>query len=139
MSPISRDQAIARADAMLESVFADYPKHLESTFAEMATLAAAENWEALHVAAHDLKGQAETCGWPIIGLIARSLDAAFKTGNSAHFTDAAKVHLDCMRLCLRSSIQSPNPEMDKFLGELDDLVGRMTQNAQMAKVTAKGA
>ncbi len=139
MPPISRDQAIARADAMLESVFADYPKHLEATFTEMAALAAAENWEALHIAAHDLKGQAGTCGWPIVGLIARSLDAAFKTGDSAHFADAAKVHLDCMQLCLRSSIQSPNPATEKFLGELDDLVGRMTQTAEKAKIPAKGA
>ncbi|MDH3239311.1 MAG: Hpt domain-containing protein [Alphaproteobacteria bacterium] len=135
---MTRDQAIARADAMLESVFADYPKHLEATFTEMAALAAAENWDALHVAAHDLKGQAGTCGWPIIGLVARSLDAALKTGDEAHFPDAAKVHLACMRLCLGASIQSPNPAIEKFLQELDDLVARMGRHAEKAEATAKG-
>jgi HPt (histidine-containing phosphotransfer) domain-containing protein len=131
MPPITRDQAIARADAMLESVLADYPKHLEATLAEMAALAQARDWDALHVAAHDLKGQAGTCGWPIIGLIARSLDGAFKTGNAALFADAAEIHLAGMRLCLGASIQSATPEMQNFLGELDALVVRMNRTAKM--------
>jgi HPt (histidine-containing phosphotransfer) domain-containing protein len=126
MPPITRDQAIARADAMLESILADYPKVLEATLTDMTALAAAEEWDALHVAAHDLKGQAGTCGWPIIGLIARSLDAAFKTENAALFADAAQIHIAGMRLCLGASIQSSTPAMEKFLAELDALVVRMT-------------
>lgn len=129
MPPITRNEAIARADAMLESVFAEYPKILGATFAEMAALAAAENWETLHVAAHDLKGQAWTCGWPVIGMVARSLDAAFKTGDKNHFSEAAKVHLDCMRLCLAHEIQQPTAVVETFLQELGDLVRRMQNNA----------
>jgi len=137
MPPMTRDQAIARADAMLESIFADYPNHLKATLSEMAEMAAAENWQTLRVAVHDLKGQAGTCGWPLIGLVARSLDAAFKTEDEPNFAEATKVHLDCMRLCLEMSIQAPNPAMEPFLRELEGLVKRMSQNARGAEAATK--
>ena len=35
MPPLTLDDAVARADDLLQSVIADYPKHLETTFAEM--------------------------------------------------------------------------------------------------------
>ena len=86
----------------------------------------------IRIAAHDLKGQAATLGWPIIELVACSLEAAIRTGDKTHFEEAARVHVDCMRLCLASNIRIPSPAAARFLEELAALVARMGKSAAEA-------
>ncbi len=132
MPPLTLHDAVARADDLLQSVIADFPMHLETTFAEMDRSARAGQWVEIQIAAHDLKGQAATLGWPIIGLVARSLEAALKTGDKTNFEKAARVHVDCMRLCVASNIRKPVPMAARFLEELADLVARMGRSAARA-------
>jgi HPt (histidine-containing phosphotransfer) domain-containing protein len=132
MPPLTLDDAVARADDLLQSVIADYPKHLETTFAEMKRSARSRQWMDIRIAAHDLQGQAATLGWPIIGLVACSLEAAIRTGDKTHFEEAARVHVDCMRLCLASNIRIPIPAAARFLEELAALVARMGKSAAEA-------
>jgi len=129
MPPLTLHDAVARADDLLQSVIADFPMHLETTFAEMERSARSERWMEIQIAAHDLKGEAATLGWPIIGLVARSLEAALMTGDKTHFEKAARVHVDCMRLCVASNIRKPVPIAAQFLEELADLVTRMGERA----------
>ena len=132
MPPLTLDDAVARADDLLQSVIADYPKHLETTFAEMERSARSRQWMDIRIAAHDLKGHAATLGWPIIGLVAHSLEAAISTGDKTHFEKAARVHVDFMRLCLASNIRKPIPAAARFLEELAALVERMGKRAAEA-------
>lgn len=127
--PMTVEEAIAKADSAIEELAQDYPKHLLKTLDEMTALAREENWAELAIAAHDLKGQAATVGWPIVGLMAKSMDAAFGIDCPSHYPKAAEFHIDSMRICLAQKLDTSSDHAWRLLDALEKLVLSMRKKA----------
>ena len=116
------EDALAEADKVLDDLAESYPRLLAATVDDMKERAAARNWAAVRLIAHDLKGQAPTLGWQTVGLIARSLDAALKTSDEDRYADACRIHIDGIQLCLARDLRAVGPALKSLLDGLDSLV-----------------
>ena len=121
MPRISIDQAIAAAELQIQALTNDFPDHAAAMIQEIDTHAAAQDWDAIRVIVHDLKGQAATVGWPILGEMARSLGDCLETATTQLYADAIRLHVAAMRLCLKAKITEAKGEGARLLNDLQAL------------------
>ena len=137
--PVFDERAIARAEAVLQEMSADFPKWLEDDMARIQELrhaADANGWsdqaqDALHNAAHDLKGLGATYGFPIVTSIAASLCRLIETldGKMAarRAPALAHAHVDALRAVVRSGVRNADhPVGLALLRELEAQVAELT-------------
>src|SRR5690242_19417639 len=102
--------AIARAEAAVEEIRSDIPawmqadvEKLTQRHSEFVAAKTPELRTALHRAAHDVKGQAATLGYPLAARAAASLCDLL----NSELRPAALVaaHVDAIRLIVRDSVQ----------------------------------
>ncbi|MBI2241599.1 MAG: Hpt domain-containing protein [Magnetospirillum gryphiswaldense] len=95
--------ALARAEAALHNLAAEYPHRLEVDLTRAdACLAAPADIDRLYTILHDIKGQAGTFGYPLVGAIAQRLCLGIKEGR----TDQAWLELGVT--LIRNAAASPN-------------------------------
>lgn len=129
-SPAFDDHAIARAEAALETISDAFPKWLNDDIDRLQALRAAADssnwdppaWEAVHIAAHDLKGLGATYGYPIVSGIAASLCRLAEAGpcHRQETTALARAHVDALRATVRQGVRADDHPLGRaLLGELE--------------------
>lgn len=119
------EAAIAAAEQRLSQLVEHYPRHVASVLDEMERAAAGGNWESVRVMAHDIKGQAATVGWPILGAIAESLQRSLESDAAGLFTEATRLHIQSTRYCVGHRISQMGAEGDLLLADLRALTAAM--------------
>lgn len=127
--PISIERAIAEAERQIKALASTYPQHLSSVTSELDTLAQAGDWAAIGVIAHDIKGQAATVGWPLLGDIARSLQRCLDSAATKLYGEAVALHVAAIRVCLSKGIADHGTEGDRLLTDLIALGNHMAEVA----------
>lgn len=115
-APVFSGEAIERAEDALDAMDGQMASWLEAIIERLQgarQMAEASSWdeigaEAVHGAAHDLKGIGETCGFPLATQIAASLCRLIETdaGKDAVAKDPslACAHIDALRAVVRDSV-----------------------------------
>ena len=111
----SRDQLIARAENALENMKEEFAGWMDEEIEDLST--AITQWSALpndperlgelFRRAHDLKGQAPTLGYPIVGRIAASLCQLLSlNGIDLHeLSNLAQSHTNAIKAAVRGEIR----------------------------------
>lgn len=123
--PISIEQAIAEAEKQIKALASNYPRHIAITMSDLEDHAKAEDWAAVGVMAHDIKGQAATVGWPLLGDIARSLQRCLDSSATELYGEAVALHIAAVRLCLSRGIADYGVEGERLLADLIALGNHM--------------
>jgi HPt (histidine-containing phosphotransfer) domain-containing protein len=119
---LSIEQAIAEAEKQIRSLADQYPDHVITMLNYAERLLQAGNWSAVATMAHDIKGQAATVGWPILGIIARSLQACIEIAPGQRVEEIIRLHLASMRYCVSHGLKAPSQKGGEvLLADLDDL------------------
>ena len=126
-APVFDPLAVARADAVLEAMSGSFQEWLERDVERLqkARLAGerlqwhGEAFEALHLAAHDIKGLGTTYGYPLVTQMAASLCRLVETPEGKHAARAAPdligAHVDALRASVRDRIKSDEHPVGRAL------------------------
>jgi len=125
MPPLSIEDAIAAAEHEINKLTDDYPRHLLAALDEVENAAKASQWDQICVMAHDIKGQAATLGWPVIGEMAHSLQESLETQAQGLFAESVRLHLASLRFCLHHQLCTADREAARLLGDLRSLADTM--------------
>lgn len=125
MPPLAIEDAIKAAEREINKLTEDYPQHLLAVLDEMEVAAAAAQWDRILVMAHDIKGQAATLGWPVIGEMAKSLQASLESPAQYLFAESVRLHLASLRFCLHKRLCAESRNAARLLGDLRILTGTM--------------
>ncbi|MEQ9519478.1 MAG: Hpt domain-containing protein [Parvibaculum sp.] len=132
---IARDELIARAERAIDNMREEFGTWMEDEITSLAAVMA--EWQAdfndqeasaeLYRRAHDLKGQAATLGFPIVGRIAASLCELLSLSSmdpQSRIT-LAKSHVGAINAAVRDEIRDDTNETAKALAtELEAAVAR---------------
>lgn len=117
-------EAIDNADAAMDSMADKFKEWLEDEVSKFDRCRKAmcadrntENLADLHVVAHDVKGQAETMGFPLITLVAASLCKLIEIWEKPETfpLDQLNNHVDAIKVMLAHDIRERNHPMGKKL------------------------
>jgi HPt (histidine-containing phosphotransfer) domain-containing protein len=133
MPPISIARAIAAAEEQIRTLTDLYPEHAARMIHDIDTKAAEHDWDAIRVIVHDLKGQAATVGWPLLGDMARSLGDCLDSGATALFADAARLHVAAMRLCISAGNAEAAEEGERLLRDLQALASSLKRRSRKSE------
>ena len=126
--------AIKRAEAAVETLKVEFQDWLASDVGALggcrdafAAAPSSETRENLFRAAHDLKGQAETFGYPMIARVASSLTRLIDSTNVSADVPLSLVdaHVAAIRVVFREKITTTSDTIAKMLAE--ELEARVTE------------
>lgn len=117
-------EAIDNADLAMDSMSDQFKEWLEDEVSRfdacrdaMCNSRDAKNLSGLHVVAHDVKGQAETMGFPLITLVSASLCKLIEIWEKPETfpLDQLNNHVDAIKVMLAHDIREKNHPMGKKL------------------------
>lgn len=136
----SREQLIARAENALENMKEEFASWMDEEIQDLST--AVTLWGAspndpecvgeLFRRAHDLKGQAPTLGYPIVGRIAASLCELLSLDgiDLRELSNLAQGHTNAIKAAVRGEVRDESNEIALALAiELEEAVARITAAA----------
>lgn len=143
-------EAVDNADAAMDAMSDKFKEWLEDEVNKFdlcrKNMCAARNDEhmaALHVVAHDVKGQAETMGFPLITLVSASLCKLIEVWeNSETFPlDQLNNHVDAIKVMLANDIRAKDHPVgkkltDKLINTVFDFADELAAKKQEAKKPA---
>lgn len=126
-------EAIARAEKALEELSVEFDGWLEEEVTRLLAARAAfknhgasqEAFEELYHAAHDLKGEGETLGYPLIGELCALLCSLLDAVDDKSQVPMTLVdnHVDAIHIVMRDQIKDPRNETARAVVErLDEVV-----------------
>ncbi len=136
--PLFGEEALKRADRVLEAMSGSFEKWLDADLAQLQTARieaghsgwTAESLDTLWRAAHDLKGMGGTYGYPLVTQLAASLCRLIETElgkNAARANpDLVEAHVDALRAVVRDRIASEvHPVGAALTHALEEQVSRL--------------
>lgn len=117
-------EAIDNADAAMEAMADKFKEWLEDEVSkfdkcriDMCANRSDRNMEGLHVVAHDVKGQAETMGFPLITLVSASLCKLIEVWENVETfpLDLLNNHVDAIKVMLAQDIRAKDHPVGKKL------------------------
>lgn len=120
----SETEAVDNAELAMQGMAGEFKEWLEDEVSkfdkcreDMRALRNAENLDQLHVVAHDVKGQAETMGFPLITLAAASLCKLIEVWERPETfpLDQLNNHVDAIKVMLANDIRSKDHPVGKKL------------------------
>lgn len=117
-------EAIDNADAAMDAMGDKFKEWLEDEVSkfdkcrkDMCANPNAENMAALHIVAHDVKGQAQTMGFPLITLVSASLCKLIEVWNNVETfpLDLLNNHVDSIKVMLAQDIKEKDHPIGKKL------------------------
>lgn len=140
--------AIDNAEAAMAGMADKFKEWLEDEVAnfdiyrkDMCANRNAENLEKLHVIAHDVKGQAETMGFPLITLAAASLCKLIEVWEKPETfpLDQLNSHVDAIKVMLANDIRDKEHPIgkkltDKLINTVFDYVDEVAEKKRMAEL-----
>lgn len=114
------DNADAAMDAMADKFkewLIDEVSKFDQCRKDMCVERNVKNMSALHVVAHDVKGQAETMGFPLITLVSASLCKLIEVWENPETfpLDQLNNHVDAIKVMLSQDIRAANHPVGKKL------------------------
>jgi hypothetical protein len=130
---------LERAEAIVENISAEFPQYVQEEIERMRVRAKAlssavtpeekrEVVEDIKFAAHDLKGQGGSFGYPLLSRISASLYHLLKqaTEFDTPIQTAVKVHIDSIALVNSLKMKDPeHPEGKRLVAEVEALTRRL--------------
>jgi len=118
--------AIAQAEAAVAALAADYRNWVRADLAQLQ-----EAWEkasagtegrrthldAMFTTAHNIKGQAGTFGYPLVGRIAGSLCAYLRRAESAADLNILAAHVEALRAILANGVSGDGGPLGREIAE----------------------
>lgn len=140
--------AIDNADAAMLGMADKFKEWLEdevSKFdkcrADVVANRSLKTMEALHVVAHDVKGQAETMGFPLITLVSASLCKLIEVWeNPESFPlDQLNAHVDSIKIMLAQDIRSADHPLgkkltDKLINTVFDYADEVAEKKRLQEI-----
>jgi chemotaxis protein histidine kinase CheA len=144
--PVLDETAIRRAEQALKALSIQFDGWMEEAARNLGTLRAATiekgfgdgRLSAFHRAAHDIRGQATTLGFPLASRVGASLclmleELAAEQLAAAPFTILIDQHVDAIRAITREGVtKAQHPVGEALSAELEMLAERMVANAKGA-------
>jgi Hpt domain. len=136
------DDPVAKAEAALKRLSTSFLVWIEDEITRIETawrhlvatgISDRENRLALYRAAHDLKGQAATLGFPLVGRVAASLTTLLEQLPPSVAMPELLVsqHVDAMRAIVRENAREPDNEIASMLAaRLEDVTGDFVRTVQ---------
>lgn len=134
MPPIDIEEAIAAAERKISKLIDDYPRHMLAVLDEMQAAADKGAWDRVHLMAHDIKGQAATVGWPVLGAMAHSLQDSLESDAEGMFAESVRLHLASLRYCLNNRLAEVDREGARLLGDLRVLTTAMRARGRLPQI-----
>jgi len=98
MPSVERDDAIRRADRVVESASASYPQTLTREIAAIEAEIAAERFDAALRRCQNIAGEASSFGWPAAGAIAAVLRDLLEADATPKVREAMRPPLSALQL-----------------------------------------
>lgn len=140
-------EAVDNADAAMDAMADKFKEWLEDEVSKFDKCRVnfvaernAKNMDALHVVAHDVKGQAETMGFPLITLVAASLCKLIEVWeNPESFPlDQLNAHVDSIKVMLAQDIRAADHPVgkkltDKLINTVFDYADEVANKKRLAE------
>ena len=115
---LTAEEAIKRAEKVIEKAGADYDSRLAQLFADLNKAVGEDDRKGGIVIAHRIKGEAGMFGWPLVSVVAGWLRQLLEAGKGPCATEVVRLHLETLRMLVANDLRGEAPAGQKVIREL---------------------